>query len=502
MAHFEQVGDRPVLYVEGSPFTILSVEIPWMRLIYGKYNETLGAYDYLYPAAKEMGLNALKVPIKWSMVEPHPGSFDFSYFDHVKATAEENGLKLVIGWFGHYASGDGNIYRNLSGEVFAPMDIILDEETYPRAVDGDGISHHNSISYDYDAVVEREISAFRALMEHIRKVDSEDRTVLMVQVENEIAVFGSDRDNRLMWRDHSPASNKLYSEQGYSDDLRYSADRFSSNWIRRVTQAGGEVYPLPFFLNFVGGKRVDWMVGGAPGEDVATYLRYCPFISFVGLNLYLSPDSSANDLRQALRAYSVDRNMPSITETNSGPGPMAPRLAFVSIGEFGSPIFAPWALNISYPTPFRPYVLEDGTLANGAFDLRDTYLALSQAMPVVSLFGGTENLKVFMAQFPGDRFSQTRDLSGSKITVSGQGNGQAMVIKTAENEFFALGFKCSVTLADSGFVWPGLQKVTVEKGAFEGDRWVASGEPRYTFNQSAQTLGLRLERPQVLRVYW
>jgi hypothetical protein len=233
-----------------------------------------------------MGLNALKVPVKWSMVEPEKGRFDFAYVDHVKRLAEENGLKLVLGWFGHYASGDGTIYRNLSGEVFAPMDIIEDDHAYPRAVDGDGLARHNVISYDHDEVIDREVQAFRAFMEHLREVDSETRTVLMVQVENEIAVFGSDRRNRKLWRDHSPASNRRFAERGFDDDLRYSTWSLSSRWIRRLTDAGHAAYPLPFFLNYVGGTIVDWMVGGAPGEDVATYLDNCPHVSFVGLNLY------------------------------------------------------------------------------------------------------------------------------------------------------------------------------------------------------------------------
>jgi hypothetical protein len=119
--HFETVNGRQVLYVEGLPFTVLAVEIPWMDLVYGRYAETLQAYDYLYPAAEALELNALKVPIKWSMVEPEKGAYDFSYVDHAKSMAEKHHLKLVLNWFGHYASGDGTIYRNLTGEVFAPL---------------------------------------------------------------------------------------------------------------------------------------------------------------------------------------------------------------------------------------------------------------------------------------------------------------------------------------------------------------------------------------------
>jgi hypothetical protein len=75
--HFEVANGRKVLYVDGQPFTVLAVEIPWWDLIYGRYKQTETKYDRLYLAAAELGLNALKVPIKWSMVEPQQGTYDF-----------------------------------------------------------------------------------------------------------------------------------------------------------------------------------------------------------------------------------------------------------------------------------------------------------------------------------------------------------------------------------------------------------------------------------------
>jgi len=87
------------------------------------------------------------------------------------------------------------------------MYTVEDEVTYPRAVDVDGVVHHNVASYDYEPIIDREIAAFRAFMQHIKQVDSQTHTIHMIQVKNEIAVFGVDRKNRRMWRDHSPAAN-------------------------------------------------------------------------------------------------------------------------------------------------------------------------------------------------------------------------------------------------------------------------------------------------------
>jgi GH35 family endo-1,4-beta-xylanase len=117
--HFEDAKGHKILYVDGRPFTALAVEIPWWDLIYGKYTETQSVYDYVHPVAKKMGLNTLKVSVKWSMVEQERGVYDFSYVDHAKRMAEKHRLELALNWFGHYASGNGTIYRNLMGELFA-----------------------------------------------------------------------------------------------------------------------------------------------------------------------------------------------------------------------------------------------------------------------------------------------------------------------------------------------------------------------------------------------
>ena len=514
MPHFEQANGRKLLYVDGRPFTVLAVEIPWWDLIYGRYKETETAYDSLYPAAEKIGLNALKVPIKWSMVEPEKGVYDFSYIDHAKSMAEKHHLKVVLNWFGHYASGDGTIYGNLTGELYAPMYIVSDEKTYPRAVDGDGVIHHNAASYDYEPIIGREIAAFRAFMQHIKQVDSQTHTILMIQVENEIAVFGVDRKNPKMWRDHSPATSKRFADNGFTDDLKFSAWDLSYHWIRRITEAGAEVYPIPFFHNYVGGEIADWMVGGAPGEDVQTYLQNCPHISFIGVNSYFCaewrPDYSCGreseatvtELREPLMRYRVGRNLPAITEINSGLTPITSRLAYIAVGEFGAPIFAPWALTVSYPESNQPYVLSDGTLANGAYALRDTYSSLTKALPQVSYYATTDKLKVFMSRSPGQRFSTTETVNGFPVTVTGENNGQAIVIHPAAHEFLLVGYRTNVSFTDPAFQWPMMKQIRVERLYWAGDHWNPDGEPNYGVDQSKKTLDIDLNTPQAVLVSW
>jgi len=330
-------------------------------------------------------------------------------------------------------------------------------------VDADGIPHHNVISYDYEPIVERETGAFRAFMRHIKEVDSQTHTILMIQVENEIAVFGKDRHNSKLWRDHSPASNQRFKDHGFTDDLKYSAWDLSYNWIRRITDAGTAEYPLPFFHNYVGGKVADWMVGGAPGEDVGTYLKNCPSISFIGVNSYFCAEwradatcaqeshATIDDLRGPLRRYRVDRNLPAITEINSGATSITSRLAYIAVGEFGVPIFAPWALTVSFPESHEPYILSDGREANGASTLRDTYTSLTKALPQISYYAATDKLRVFMSDSPGQRFTRSEEVNGFNTTVTGERDGQAIVVHPSGHEFLVVGYRCEVSWLDAAF---------------------------------------------------
>ncbi len=438
MPHFEEANEHKFLYVDGRPFTVLAVEIPWWDLLYGRYKETETVYDALYPAAAVIGLNTLKVPIKWSMVEPEKGVYDFSYVDHAKSMAEKHHLKLVLNWFGHYASGDGTIYGNLTGELYAPMYIVNDEKTYPRAVDGNGVVHHNAASYDYEPIIDREIAAFRAFMQHIKQVDSQSHTIVMIQVENEIAVFGVDRNNPKMWRDHSPAADKRFADNGFTDDLKFSAWDLSYNWIRRITDAGAEVYPMPFFHNYVGGKLADRMVGGAPGEDVQTYLQNCPNISFIGVNSYFcadwrpdyscgrESDATVTELREPLVRYRVGRNVPAITD----------------------------------------------------------------------------KIKVFMSRSPGQRFSTTEIVGGFPVTVTGENNGQAIVIHPTGHEFLLVGYRATVSFTDPTCQWPTMKQIRVERVSWAGDHWNQDGAPNYGVDQSKKILDINLDAPQAILVSW
>src|SRR5205809_1916714 len=98
------------------------------------------------------------------------------------------------------------------------------------------------------------------------------------------------------------------------------------------------------------------MVGGAPGEDVQTYLQNCPHISFIGVNSYFCaewrPDYSCGreseatvtELPEPLPRYRVGPNLPAITEIYRGSTQITSPPPYIAVGESRAPVFELWAL--------------------------------------------------------------------------------------------------------------------------------------------------------------
>jgi hypothetical protein len=138
-----------------------------------------------------------------------------------------------------------------------------------------------------EAARDADARAFHAVMEHIRSADEQDRTVIMMQVENETGLVGADRDysegaTRLY---RGPVPAELMSNLGKNRDnlcpglkAAWAATNFraSRTWqevfgglapeafsawhvaryVDAVAAAGKQAYPLPFYAN-------NWLVEGS-----------------------------------------------------------------------------------------------------------------------------------------------------------------------------------------------------------------------------------------------
>jgi hypothetical protein len=149
-------------------------------------------------------------------------------------------------------------------------------------------------------------------MTHLKKIDGERHTVIMVQVENEVGTYGSVRDfgpkAEAMFRQPVPpavlahkkspvpgAASGTWSEvYGPYADEYFHAYAIAS-YIEEVAKAGRAVYDLPMFVNVALRDAIEqppqpWknnFASGGPSHDVIDiYKAAAPHVDIVGPDIY------------------------------------------------------------------------------------------------------------------------------------------------------------------------------------------------------------------------
>src|SRR5450432_1755142 len=171
--HLEKQGTATRLVVNGKPLLLISGEL---------HNSTSGGFEYMRPVWKILAaknLNSVIATVSWELIEPEKGKFNFALVDSVVAGARKANLKLVLIWFASWKN---------AGSVYIPSWVKKNYEKYPRAKDEQGKPLEILTTFA-DASAQADAKAYAALMLHIKQVDSEKQTVVMMQVENEIGVL-------------------------------------------------------------------------------------------------------------------------------------------------------------------------------------------------------------------------------------------------------------------------------------------------------------------------
>ena len=176
--HLRKKGTATQLIVDGEPFVMLGGEL---------HNSSSSSLKYMEPIWSRLvslGLNMVLAPVSWELVEPEEEKFDFTIVDGLIKEARRHKLKLVFLWFG--------TWKNTSSS-YAPTWVKTDLKRFPRAQLSQG-RNTDAVSCFSKAACLADARAFSALMKHIREVDDQEHTVIMMQVENEVGILRTPRD--------------------------------------------------------------------------------------------------------------------------------------------------------------------------------------------------------------------------------------------------------------------------------------------------------------------
>jgi len=482
LAQLVKTGGKFNLMVDGKPFIILG----------GQVNND-GAFpnrmERAWPKLKAMNANTVEYPVYWNEIEREEGKFDFSDFDQILQRARAQGLRVVLLWFGTWKNGAMD---------WAPNWVKSDVTRFPRVLDSGGkpirvLSPHSR------ATLEADKKAYMAMMTHLRQVDEADRTVILMQVENEPGLLGSIRD-------YSPESNKLFNgpvpaaliaalkkTPGTWTEVfgsRLAEETFTayylSSYINEIARAGKQVYPLAAYVNaWQGGEDTadaydsfdrageSYPSGGPVSHMLDLWKANAPDIDI------LSADTSVQPLvnfRMINARYVRPDNpywSPEAGRTMSGA-----RTFFYALAECSA-------------IGFGAYGVDSGAgpeLADRFVDLGADFRMVKATMPAIIALQASGKLKAAIADdvirgknLIYDRYHLLVRFIAAPVPPSEPPVPSARVLvgELGPDEFLIMGFNAAVDIrptVGSGFT--AAQFLQVEEGVYENGVWKTTNQGR------------------------
>jgi len=256
----QKQGTATQLVVRGKPMLLLAGELS---------NSAATNPQDIVQALKQVKrccANSVFVPAYWEFIEPTEGKYDFALVDSVIANARTRDLKVIFLWFGAWKN---------SMSCYAPLWVKENTKRFPRALTENGKPLEICSAFS-DNLLQADKRAFCELMKHIKETDSQENTVVMMQVENEIGMLESARD-------HSPLAERAYKQQVPTHLLkalklnkkgtwtqvfgndRYADEKFQAyhyaQYVEQLASASKAIYDIPMYVNAAMDSR-----GRKPGE--------------------------------------------------------------------------------------------------------------------------------------------------------------------------------------------------------------------------------------------
>jgi hypothetical protein len=440
--HFAKKGSATQLIVNGKPFVMLAGEI------HNSSSSTLEYMQKIWPKLKSFHTNTVLMAVTWEQFEPVEGEFDYSLADGLIRQARENDMKIVFLWFASWKNG-------LSG--YAPEWVKKNTKRFPLSKEVNGKSKDvltplSANTRDADA------KAFAMLMKHIKEVDSNEQTVIMVQIENEVGIKLQPRDmsesatqayhsavpKELMdyltknQKNLHPAIIRQWGKSGFKTNGTWpelfggywEADEIFSAWqyanyVQAIAVAGKKEYPIPVFVNAwlpdPNGVPHNWPSGGPTPNMLDIWKAGAPDVDCLAPDIYLPT------FKELCEEYTRNGNVLLIPEAHRGED--APARAYWAIGKHNAICFAPFGIeSISDDHP-----------------IKDAYALLSQALPLITEAQGTGRMTAVYRQDK-DPEHVTIPLGKWNLHVRYSENGLpkgtrpgAIIIQSAEDEFYLIG---------------------------------------------------------------
>ena len=455
--HLKKQGTATQLIVGGKPFLILGGEFG---------NSSFTSLEYMepiWPKLKTMNLNTVLAPVYWELIEPVEGKFDFELFDRLVNEARNHNLKLVLLWFASWKN---------SMSSHAPSWVKKDQHRFPRIKDDKGKSHEILTPFSEENL-QADLKAFQALMKHIKEIDENEHTIIMIQPENEIGMLPTARDyhplaNKKFQEDVPPEfiqyfkKNKgklvpefkdVWAKNGYKESGSWEeifgnglhTDEIFMAWYyskftNTIVEAGKVIYPLPMFVNAALNRP-----GRSPGEGYPSagplphlmdiWKAGGPSIDF------LSPDFYFPNIKHWSDLYTRQEN-PLFIPEHRFDSTAAAKAAFV-FGHYEAIGFSPFSIE-STPNP------EDEPLGK-------VYNLINQLTPIITANQGYNKIEGVL--FDKETQESVLQLGDYEFTVKHsytlgyEANSKndswetagALIIQTDENEFYLAGSGVVIT---------------------------------------------------------
>lgn len=409
------VDGIPTLYVKGEPFFALSGEV---------HNSSAEGLEYMeqnvWPRLEGLHMNTLIVPLYWDRIEEKKDQYCYELPDGLVRQARERGMHLIFLWFGLWKNADSN---------YVPGWIKQDTKNYFRAekVNGEKL---NTISPFCQAAVERDAQAFAHVMAHIREIDEDESTVIMMQVENEVGLLGTAAD-------YCEPAREAFKQQ-VPDILLSERDAFytegnlpSGSWrevfgedaeevfmayyfakaLEQIAAAGRKEYPLPCFANNWL-KQHPWYAGSYPSGGPVREMHGIWKTAAPSL-FTLAPDIYVPYVAQTMKEWDYETNPLLVPEARRDA--VTASYAMYALTHHHALCYAPFGIEDLGLTPEElpappPEMMAALNIDPASFDIRGTrealgsvYSLFEEMLPLYLKYRGTRHMKCFLKQSEEDK---------------------------------------------------------------------------------------------------